>query len=162
MNQFMQISFTYHKKKVIQALRHYFMMRKEIRTMIILVNVFSILAAVLFFIHKISPFTFLVGTLMWLVLMIMFWFIMPFMVYKRTPMFTDTFSIVFNDVGIDVTNNKGSIEWRWNAFSAYKESPHFFYLYFNGRSFFLIPKDDLNVAEMDEMRSLLKTKIITT
>ena len=69
---------------------------------------------------------------------------------------------IFNDVSIDITNNKGSIEWRWSTFSAYKESPHFFYLYFNGRSFFLIPKDDLNVAEMDEMRSLLKTKIITT
>jgi hypothetical protein len=38
----MKVSFTYDKKQVLQALRYHFLSRKEIRLMIILVNVFAL------------------------------------------------------------------------------------------------------------------------
>ena len=40
--------FTYNKGKVIQALRYHFITRKEIKGMMILVNVFAIVSAALF------------------------------------------------------------------------------------------------------------------
>src|SRR5262245_47241677 len=66
--------FTYNKGKVIQALRYHFITRREIRIMMILVNVFALLSAGLFFFKKISPLAFLVSSLLWFMLMITFWF----------------------------------------------------------------------------------------
>jgi hypothetical protein len=51
-------TFEYHKQKVIQALRYHFISRKEIKVMMVLVNVFAILSAGLFFFKKISPLAF--------------------------------------------------------------------------------------------------------
>jgi len=48
----MQFSFSYQKPKVIQALRYHFVQSPEIRVMLILVNVFAILAALLFYTKK--------------------------------------------------------------------------------------------------------------
>ena len=75
--------FTYNKQKVIQALRYHFISRREIKVMIILVNVFAILSAGLFYFKKISPFAFLISSVLWFSLMIIFWFLLPYMVYKR-------------------------------------------------------------------------------
>lgn len=155
----MQFTFTYHKKKVIQALRHYFIMRKEIRILIILVNVFSILAAILFFTHKISPLAFLVSVLMWLLLLIMFWFIMPYTVYKRTMAFKEKFTAILNIDDLELKNEKGLVRWAWKSFITYKENSHFFFLYLNTRSFFLIPKDNLNTTQIADMQAILKNNI---
>lgn len=155
----MQITFTYNKKKVIQALRHYFIMRREIRVLIILVNVFSILAATLFFTHKISPLAFLVSAAMWLLLLIMFWFTMPYTVYKRTMAFKEQFTAIFNIDDLELKNEKGLVQWKWKNFINYKENPHFFFLYLSSRSFFLIPKDGLNMTQVIDIQSLLREKI---
>jgi len=56
----MQLSFSYQKPKVIQALRYHFVQSPEIRAMLILVNVFAIVAAILFY-TKNSPRAFLFG-----------------------------------------------------------------------------------------------------
>src|SRR5688500_8726199 len=61
----MTINFTYDKKQVLQALRYHFLSKKEIRLMIILVNVFALASVVLFYTKKILPFAFLVGSLLW-------------------------------------------------------------------------------------------------
>ncbi len=156
----MQITFDYNKKKVIQALRYYFIMRREIRILIVLVNLFSILTAVLFFTHKISPFAFLFSAVMWLLLMIMFWFIMPAMVYRRTASFKEQFTAVFSVDDLELKNNKGFIKWKWRKFITYKETPHFFFLYLNKRSFFLIPKEKFNLSELKEIQILLQQKIM--
>ena len=44
----MKIHITYDKPKVIQALRYHFISRKEIRILLIAVNVFAVISAVLF------------------------------------------------------------------------------------------------------------------
>jgi hypothetical protein len=156
----MEIYFGYEKKMVIQALRYHFITRQEIKILMILVNVFAILSAALFYFKKVSPFAFLVSTFLWIGLMISFWYIMPYAVYRKASTFTDTFKMIFGEHGIRLENERGFTEWSWDKFSNYFESPNFIHLYFNSRSFFLIPKaaaeDEGNI---DEIRVLLNNRI---
>ncbi|HEY0732388.1 MAG TPA: YcxB family protein, partial [Chitinophagaceae bacterium] len=79
----MTIQFSYDKKQVLQALRYHFLSRPEIRTMIIIVNVFALISATLFYFKTITPFAFLVGSTVWFILMITFWFLLPGTVYRK-------------------------------------------------------------------------------
>ncbi|HEY0732324.1 MAG TPA: YcxB family protein, partial [Chitinophagaceae bacterium] len=76
----MTIYFEYEKAQVLQALRYHFISRPEIRIMLVLVNVFALASLALYAFGKITPAAFLVGSFLWLVLMVSFWFILPFMV----------------------------------------------------------------------------------
>lgn len=143
-----------------QALRYHFISRQEIRIMVILVNVFALLCAVLYYFKKIAPFALLTGSIMWFFLMINFWFVMPGLVYRRAATFKDHFTMNFGDDGFSLGNERGSRAWPWKALSTFMESPHFFHLYFDSRSFFLVPKDCFsNTDEIYELRQLLKAKV---
>lgn len=151
--------FSYNKRKVIQALRYHFVTRREIRLMMILVNIFAITSAGLFFFKKISPWAFLIGSVLWFTLMIAFWFILPYTIYKRASTFKDNFKVSFEDQHLFLENERGSKSWPWSAFTSFMESPHFFHLYFNSRSFFLIPKEAFNHNNVSEARKVLGSKI---
>jgi hypothetical protein len=156
----MTISFRYDRKKVIQALRYHFISKKEIRILIILVNVFALFAAAMFFWKKIAPVAFLMSSFLWFSLMIALWFILPFTVYSRAKTFRDSFSLTFLDTYMHLENPNGSKNWNYNSFKYYIETPNFFHLYIDDRSFFLIPKDAF--ADTDathNTRLLLREKI---
>ncbi|HVT86504.1 MAG TPA: YcxB family protein [Chitinophagaceae bacterium] len=156
----MTIHFGYEKGQVMQALRYHFISRPEIRIMIILVNVFAIASLILYMLHKITPFAFIIGASMWIILMISFWFVMPSMVYRRAATFKDNFSMSFDEAGFTLGHEKGSRSWPWNSLSTFMESPYFFHLYFDSRSFFLVPKSGCkNNDEVFELRQLLKSKV---
>ena len=156
----MTISFSYDKRQVMQALRYHFISRPEIRLMLIIVNVFALTCAVLFLFRKIASFALLTGSFMWLFLMISFWFVMPALVYRRAATFKDSFTMNFEDDGFSLGNERGSRSWPWKALSTFMESPNFFHLYFDSRSFFLVPKTGFsNSDEIYEMRQLLKEKV---
>jgi hypothetical protein len=62
--------------------------------------------------------------------------------------------------GVLLQTQKGMQVWQWNAFSEYKETVHFFILYFNRRSFFMVPKDAFkDIAEIQVARQLLRTRV---
>jgi hypothetical protein len=156
----MTIHFGYEKGQVLQALRYHFISRPEIRIMIILVNVFALASLVLYALHKITPWAFMTGSLLWIVLMISFWFILPGIVYRRAETFRHEFSMNFEQNGFSLRHERGSREWQWEALSNFVESPHFFHLYFDARSFFLVPKSGFkDKDEVYEMRQLLKQKV---
>ena len=156
----MEIHFSYDKKLVIQALRYHFISRPEIKILLVVVNVFAIISAALFFLKKVSPFAFLISSLLWIILVITFWFILPNTVYKRATTFQDTFKMTFKEYHVLLENGRGHMEWAWKNFSHFIESPHFFHLYFDSRSFFLVPKSATeNDDQRHELRSLLKEKI---
>jgi len=156
----MTIHFGYEKKQVIQALRYHFISRPENRIMIILVNVFAIFSLVLYLMHKITPLAFMTGTTLWIVLMISYWFIMPLMVYKRTETFLHEFNMRFEENRFTLEHEMGHREWNWKELSTFLESPHFFHLYFNSRSFFLVPKVGFKDRdEVFEFRQMLKEKV---
>ena len=150
--------FTYSKAKVIQALRYHFISRPEIKVMMIVVNIFAIASAGLFFFRKISPLAFLISSMLWFILMITFWFILPNMIYRRSKTFKDSFRAVLGNNEFAIENERGRKGWEWNEFSIWMESPHFFHLYFNPRSFFIIPKDSFG-EEVHDARKILAEKI---
>ncbi len=151
--------FTYEKGKVIQALRYHFISRKEIKFMMILVNVFAISSAALFFFKKISPLAFLISSVLWFVMMLAFWFFLPTMIYKKNSTFKDRFKATLDDDGFMIENDRGSRGWQWNQFSTTLETPHFFHLYFDSRSFFIVPKEAFEGDEEHEARKILREKI---
>lgn len=127
--------------------------------MIILVNVFAILSAALFFFKKISPLAFLVSSVLWFTLMIAFWFILPYSIYKKAATFKDGFSVSLEDQHLFLENERGSKSWPWTSFGSFIESPHFFHLYFDTRSFFLIPKEAFEGDDVHEARKFFRNKI---
>jgi len=156
----MVVHFSYDKGQVLQALRYHFISRPEIRVMLIIVNVFALICAVLYYFKRITPVAVLTGSLMWFFLMISFWFVMPGMVYRRAATFRDSFTMKFEDEGFSLGNERGSKTWPWKALSTFMETPNFFHLYFDSRSFFLVPKNGfIDRDEIYEMRQLLKAKV---
>lgn len=155
----MTVQFNYDKKQVLQALRYHFLSRREIKVMIILVNVFALVSAALFYLKKILPYAFLLSSFLWIVLMTSFWFILPGIVYRRAATFKDHFTMSFKNDGFSVGNERGSRDWEWKSLTGYLETPHFFHLYFSTTSFFLVPKIAFTDEERIELRGLLRNKI---
>jgi len=155
----MQLSFFYEKRKVIQALRYHFIQRPEVRVLVILVNVFAIGTAVLFYMKKIRPEPFLLGSIIWLLLIVSFWYLLPNSIYKKAATFRDSFIIYFKDDEIVLENERGYVQWPWEKFSKFFESPHFFHLYFDSKSFFLVPKENMTDDFRHELRGLLNSRI---
>ena len=65
-----------------------------------------------------------------------------------------------NEQDVVLQTERGSHAWQWREFSSFLESPHFFHLYFNSRSFFLVPKDAFQGPDnLQQARALLKEKL---
>jgi len=156
----MTIQFGYEKRKVLQALRYHFISRPEIRIMLILVNVFALVSLALYAFKKITPMAFLTSSFLWFILMISFWFLLPGIVYRKAITFRHKFSMDFEEKGFTLIHEKGAKSWSWAALKNFVESPHFFHLYFDNRSFLLVPKSGCkNDDELFELRQLLKEKV---
>jgi hypothetical protein len=156
----MTIQFGYEKKQVLQALRYHFLSRPEIKVLFILINLFAIVSAFLFAFKKIQPLPFLVFSFLWFILILVIWRILPSSIYGRAQTFQDHFSMRFSEEGVELSNPHGAKAWPWTAFSSFVESPYFFHLYFDARSFFLVPKDAFtDISQLQEIRSLIRAKI---
>ncbi len=156
----MNVSFSYDRKQVLQALRYHFMTRPEIRILVVLINVFTIGAAVLLYLKKIQPFAFLLFSTLWMTLMLVLWRILPNSIYKRSQTFRDSFLMSLDENEIILQTEKGSQIWPWQKFTKFVETPYFFHLYFDNRSFFLIPKDAFdNIPDQQATRELIRKKV---
>jgi len=155
----MTISFDYNKKQVIQALRYHFISKTELKIMIILVNAFAILSLILYTLGKITPIAFLTYSFLWIVLMASIWFILPSVVYKQAKTFLHAFTMYFNEADFTLEHEQGKRSWPYSALQNFKETPNFFHLYFDAKSFLLVPKDAFkSLEEMQDFRALLKSK----
>jgi hypothetical protein len=155
----MRFSFSYTKKKVLQALRYHFISQSEIRILFIVIIIFDLISGVLYFSGKIRPAPFLLGSVIWFIFIFSFWFFMPYAVYNRSATFKEAFTISFQPLYVSLENRNGRVEWEWNKFIKYFESPDFFHLYFSAKAFFLIPKDNLERDTQQELRLLLNNHI---
>ncbi|OQP64909.1 hypothetical protein A3860_19350 [Niastella vici] len=156
----MTVQFGYDKKQVIQALRYHFLMRPEIKVLLVLINVFAITSAVLFYLKKIQAISFLIFSFLWFMLMLVIWRILPGSIYRRSLTFKDHFIMHFEEENVVLETEKGSKGWPWKKFSYFVESPYFFHLYFDARSFFLVPKDSFkSITDLQNAREMLRTKI---
>lgn len=156
----MQFSFSYNKKKVLQALRYHFIAQKEIRILFIVILLFDVVSAILYFTNKVRPEPFLMGAVIWFFFLISFWFLMPGTVYRKSVTFREAFTIYFQPNYIALENSKGRVEWEWYRFTNYFESPNFFHLYFSTKSFFIVPKDNISKDDQVAIRSLLNNHVV--
>jgi magnesium-transporting ATPase (P-type) len=157
----MTVHFTYNKKEVLDGLRSHFFTRPEIRILFILVNVFALAAAVLAILKIIQPLSFLVFSLLWFMLLMTLRIFLPLSIYRRSQTFKDEFSLTMDaDDGVLLQTERGEKLWNWSDFSGFKETLYFFHLYFDSRSFFMVPKDSFkDLVEIQEARRMLKEKI---
>ena len=156
----MILKVSYGKGSVIQALRYHFISRPELRIMLIAVNVFAVFSIALYALGKIPALPFLISSLLWFVLMISFWFLLPGVIYRQTSMFKHEFEMQFDESGFSLSHANGTKNWQWNQLKNYVESPHFFHLYFDARSFFLIPKNACSGdADLLALRKLIQSNL---
>ena len=156
----MELNIKYEKRKVLQALRYHFISRREIKLMIILVNVFALFAAVLFGFKLISPLPFLMSSVLWISMMGAFWIWLPALIYRKSKTFQDEFKAFVEPLHFFIETESGKKSWSWREFETYHETPGFFHLYFDGKTFFLIPKSAFsNDAELDEARHIFQEGI---
>ena len=155
-----KLEITYNKGKVLQALRYHFISRREIKLMMILVNVFALLSVVLYGLKLISPLPFLMSSVLWIVMMGAFWIWLPALIYRKSKTFRDQFTVSIEEDHFFINTATGQQSWAWREFSSYYETPGFFHLYFDSKTFFLIPKDAFSEEEMlDEARRIFRKGI---
>lgn len=119
--------------------------------MMILVNVFALFAATLYGFKLISPLPFLMSSVLWISMMVAFWIWLPALIYKKSKTFQDEFKVFIESQHFFIQTEAGKKSWAWREFVSYYETPGFFHLYFDNKSFFLIPKnafqDDVSITE---------------
>ena len=152
----MQYSISYIKNEVLQALRYHFIKQTEIKSLMVIVNLYAIVTAVLLFMKKIRPEPFLLGSVLWLVLMAFFWYVLPTLFYKKTTLFKEKWEFSFNEKEATLVSTIGEASWGWETVTHYFESPHFFHFYFGPKSFFIIPKSTISVEDQHNIRGILK------
>ena len=152
----MQYSISYIKNEVLQALRYHFIKQTEIKSLMVIVNLYAIVTAVLLFMKKIRPEPFLLGSVLWLVLMAFFWYVLPTLFYKKTTLFKEKWDFSFNEKEATLVSTIGEASWGWETVTHYFESPHFFHFYFGPKSFFIIPKSTISVEDQHHIRGILK------
>ncbi len=159
----MELNIKYEKSKVLQALRYHFISRREIKIMMILVNVFALFAAVLYAFKLISPLPFLMSSVLWISMMGAFWVWLPALIYRKSKTFKDQFNVFIEEQHFFIQTSSGRRTWAWREFQRYYETPGFFHLYFDDKTFFLIPKNAFaDSSALDEARRIFKTGINNT
>ena len=98
---------------VLQALRYHFISRREIKLLMILVNVFALLAAVLYAMKLISPLPFLMSSVLWISMMVAFWIWLPAMIYRKSKTFKDEFTISIDENHFFIETANGQKTWAW-------------------------------------------------
>ena len=154
----MSIAIQYKKAQVLQALRYHFIKQSEIKALMIIVNIYAIATAILLLYKKIRPELFLLGSVLWILLMALFWYILPIWFYRKTELFKYDWSFGITEKGATLYSTKGDAAWEWSELSHYFESPYFFHFYFGPKTFFIIPKENITIEEQHEIRGYLKGK----
>src|ERR1700743_2187153 len=99
-------------------------------------------------------------SLFWFTLWIGIRWLLPLSIYKKSATFKDNFVLSLTDQGVLLKTKKGNQLWRWEDFSAFKETIYFFHVYFTPGSFFMIPKDSFkDITEIQAARKLLRERI---
>ncbi len=157
--KYMTISYGYDQPKVLQALRYHFINKKDIRYILLAVNALAVISGVLYFLKKIEPNVFFLTSLMWIVLMLVFWILMPRIIYSRTKSFKENFITTINQDEVTLQSELGARTWPMQQFTNWFESPHFIHLYVAANSFFIIPKDPFTESQLTEVRVLFQKNI---
>jgi hypothetical protein len=154
----MSIQIQYQKSQVIQGLRYHFIKQSEIKGLLLFVNVYAIITAGFLFYKKIRPELFLIGSLLWIVLMVFFWYLLPWLFFRKTSMFKQTWVFHFDSNSASLESESGRASWSWSEVTRFFESPLFFHVYFAPKSFFILPKTHFSFEDQQLIRGYFNKK----
>ncbi|MFB6455618.1 YcxB family protein [Chitinophaga sp. Hz27] len=159
----MHLEFNYDRNEVLSALRYHFMHRGEIKVFRNTIIIF-LLATFAGYIFNLVTINALTGiTIMILVLVWIFWYLLPVSIYNKAATFKDDIRLKFNEEGLMISTGATYHERviGWNKFSKVVETKKFIYLYRDQKTFFLIPVSAFKTTEAyNDCTSLLKAKIL--
>ncbi len=128
--------------------------------MMILVNVFALLSGGLYAFKLLKPLPFLMSSVLWISMMVAYWIWLPMLIYRKSKTFQDCFDVTISSQHFFIETASGTKSWAWREFSSYYETPAFFHLYFDSKSFFLVPKDAFaGQDQLDEAREIFRSQI---
>jgi hypothetical protein len=90
--------------------------------------------------------------------MLLFWYLLPIIFYKKTKLFKSNWEFSYNQHGANLVAENAEAQWQWSELTYYFESPYFFHLYFGPKSFFLVSKETIPMEQQHEIRGILKQK----
>ncbi|WP_295121568.1 YcxB family protein [uncultured Chitinophaga sp.] len=155
----MHIQFRYNRHDVINALRFHFLRRGEIK---VFRNTFAILllATLAGYVFNLVNIAALMGIVaMILVIGCAFWFLLPISVYNKSQTFKESIRLGYNEREMTIGTQVGDRPLNWSSFSQIVETPTFFFLYRDTKSFFLIPVSAFETEDAaHNFRELLKAK----
>jgi hypothetical protein len=100
------------------------------------------------------------SSVLWMAMMVAFWIWLPYIIYKKSKTFQDHFKVIIEEDHLFIVTENGRRSWAWREFGSFIETPGFFHLYFDSKSFLLIPKDVFQDADqVDAARHLFQEKI---
>lgn len=145
----MELHFQYEERNVINALRFHFMNRPEIKLFKTILIVTIVFVFVGYFTNFITLKTLVWIFLLLIVLILFFWYILPFSVYKRAKTFKEPeITLRCTEDTLTIVTKQGESRIPWSRFSSVVETQACFYLYRTNKSFFLIPA--YTFADRDE------------
>ncbi|UYQ93157.1 YcxB family protein [Chitinophaga horti] len=155
----MHIQFSYNRHDVINALRSHFMRRGEIK---VFRNTFAILllATIAGYVFNLVSVSAVMGILVMILLIgSVFWFLLPISIYNKSNTFKESIRLGYNEHQMTIGTEIGDRPLSWSNFSQIVETPTFFFLYRDKKSFFLVPLSAFRTEnEIDDFRELLKNK----
>lgn len=156
----MQLDFQYNRPDVIEALRFHFMNRPEMKLFRTVLMVLVLLSFVGYWMKMINLQVVIWLFLLFIVLVLVFWYILPYSVYKKAKTFHEpVIHLRWNDRGLSIGTHQGESSMLWSRFDRIVETREFFFLYRDNKSFFLIPVEAFNdELEKNSFAELLHTQ----
>ena len=136
----MTLHFHYDKQAVIDALRFHFMNRPEMKffKVVLILMILSAFAGYFFGMLVLSALIWIF--LLFVVLVLFFWYILPYSVYRKARTFREKdIRLDWDTRSLTIVTDSGQRTLPWDRFSNVLETSKFFYLYQSNKSFFLIP-----------------------
>ncbi len=156
----MFLSFCYDKADVIQALRHHFRSKPEIRVFGIILFILLIFACGGAISGLVSAPALAGVAIMLAILVLAFWWLLPYSIYNRAATFRDSIHLRFNEDGLFIGTSSGERLVLWKQFHRYARTDQFIFLYRNNQSFFLIPvKAFQSLGDLEDFTRMLKEKV---
>lgn len=136
----MTLHFQYNRQEVINALRLHFMNRPEMKFFKIILICLLIFSFFGYFADFLTLQMLIWIFLFFVVMVLFFWYILPYSVYKKSKTFQETdIRLHWNADYLIIGTARGESALPWKRLSNITETRQFFYLYNSTKSFFLIP-----------------------
>ena len=158
----MHVEFSYNKEDVLNALRYHFMQRGEIKVYRNTLIILLLVTLTGFFLNLVTP-NALIGIIAMVALVVWaFWYLLPVSTYNKAATFKDEIRLRYSDEGLlistRISNHQRQLSW--NNFTQVVETPKFFFLYRDKKSFLLIPTSAFeSEAARNKFSDLVKEKI---